>query len=118
MRIAYCDVACRQRAYRRRVANRAAQASTDRATDPVAELLTALTPFVVRLDGGGLSQVLYKALYRLHVAHVRDHEPAKPLAKLASMNAERVKIRTPTTAADSGTPCAPCVQPDVRHAHP
>ncbi|WP_146022265.1 hypothetical protein [Streptomyces sp. CB02959] len=54
-------------------------------------MLTALTPFVVRLDRG-LSQALYKALYRLYAAHVRGHDPAEPLAKLASMNAERVKI--------------------------
>ncbi|GAA2644525.1 hypothetical protein GCM10009864_02920 [Streptomyces lunalinharesii] len=51
----YCDAACRPKAYRRRVANRSAEASAARATDPVAELLTALEPYGVRLDRG-LSQ--------------------------------------------------------------
>ncbi|MFJ5680737.1 hypothetical protein [Streptomyces sp. NPDC093097] len=36
----------------------------------------------------GLSQ----ALYRLHIAHSRDHDPAEALAKLASTNAGRIKI--------------------------
>ena len=80
---AYCGAGCRQKAYRRRQASRA--------SDPVPELLAALTPFVVD-SVPGISQALYKALYRVHVAQLRGHDPGEPLAKLASMDPERVKI--------------------------
>ncbi len=75
---AYCDARCRQKAYRRRVA------------DPAAELLAAFAPFVVA-SAPGISQALYKALYRLHVAHLRGHDVDGPLARLVAMDPERVK---------------------------
>ncbi|MGW9120665.1 hypothetical protein ACWGRV_29335 [Streptomyces sp. NPDC055663] len=80
---AYCDGKCRQKAYRRRIAGRA--------PDPVAELLVALAPFVVA-SVPGISQALYKALYRVHTAHLRGHDMNEPLARLAAMDPERVKI--------------------------
>ncbi|MFE3152229.1 hypothetical protein ACFXJ6_37230 [Streptomyces sp. NPDC059218] len=80
---AYCGPACRQKAYRRRVAGRA--------SDPVAELLAALAPFVVA-SAPGISHALYKALYRVHTAHLRGHDMDEFLARIASMNPERVKI--------------------------
>ncbi|NEC02053.1 hypothetical protein [Streptomyces anulatus] len=118
---AYCDAACRQKAYRRRTAARTpnptpnpnptptpnprpspALASTSTSTSapgpapaPVPELLAALIPFV---NGTtlGISQTLYKTLYRVHVAHLRGHDPAEHIAKLASLNPDRIKI--PDTA--------------------
>ncbi|MFJ8313757.1 MULTISPECIES: hypothetical protein [unclassified Streptomyces] len=74
---------CRQKAYRRRTAARAA--------DPVAELRAAMGPFVVALKPGA-SQALHKALYRLQVAHVRGHDQSAAVARLASMDPERVKV--------------------------
>ncbi|MFC0602276.1 hypothetical protein [Streptomyces palmae] len=59
--------------------------------DPVEELLEAAAPFV----GGpasGISQALYRALYRLKVARLRGHDHAEPLARLAAMDPERVKV--------------------------
>ncbi|MFB7482963.1 hypothetical protein ACFUEM_32865 [Streptomyces anulatus] len=54
-------------------------------------MLAALIPFV---DGAilGISQTLYKTLYRVHVAHLRGHGPAEHIAKLACLNPDRVKI--------------------------
>ncbi|MEV7660163.1 hypothetical protein AB0O39_39215 [Streptomyces anulatus] len=59
--------------------------------DPVPELLAALVPFV---DGTTLdiSQTLYKTLYRVHVAHLRGHDPAEHIARLTSVNPDRIKI--------------------------
>ncbi|MFJ9891611.1 hypothetical protein ACIQRW_38000 [Streptomyces sp. NPDC091287] len=84
---AYCDAACRQKAYRRRAADRAPEPDPD----PVPELLTALIPFV---NGTtlGISQALYKALYRVHVAHLRGHDPGEFIARLASTNPDRIRI--------------------------
>ncbi|WP_405191609.1 hypothetical protein OG473_38355 [Streptomyces anulatus] len=107
---AYCDAACRQKAYRRRAADRTpimAPAPNPTSTpapddpvptpgpDPAPELLAALVPFV---DGTtlGISQTLYKTLYRVHVAHLRGHDPAEHIAKLTSLNPDRIKI--PDTA--------------------
>ncbi|KOU36441.1 hypothetical protein [Streptomyces sp. WM6378] len=59
--------------------------------DPVAELRAALAPFVVALRPG-VSQALYKALYRLHVAHERGHDQSEAVARLASMDPERVEV--------------------------
>ncbi|MFJ1744584.1 hypothetical protein ACIOG4_38855 [Streptomyces microflavus] len=110
---AYCNAACRQKAYRRRKTDRAAPKAAARTpaltrdrkpapkaarpADPVPELLAALAPFVA----GGLvldiSQALYRSLYRLHTAHLRGHDQTTPLARLAAMDPDRVKI--PDTAA-------------------
>ncbi|MFI7087744.1 hypothetical protein ACIBUR_29625 [Streptomyces anulatus] len=125
---AYCNAACRQKAYRRRKADadRAAHRAVDRnpsrktdrkparnsarPADPVAGLLAALAPFVA----GGLvldiSQTLYKALYRLHTAHLRGHDQTTPLARLAAMNPDRVKI--PDTTAGHRLRTA------LHHLHP
>ncbi|MEV7660131.1 hypothetical protein AB0O39_39045 [Streptomyces anulatus] len=94
---AYCGAACRQKAYRRRVADRTptmAPAPNPTST-PAPELLAALVPFV---DGTtlGISQTLYKTLYRVHIAHLRGHDPAEHIAKLTSLNPDRIKI--PDTA--------------------
>ncbi|MFH9201773.1 hypothetical protein ACH4KO_37685 [Streptomyces anulatus] len=107
---AYCGAACRQKAYRRRrAADRTpnptpapnpgpnptlASTSTSApgpAPAPVPELLAALIPFV---DGTtlGISQTLYKTLYRVHVAQLRGHDPAEHIAKLTSLNPDRIKI--------------------------
>ncbi|WP_159048037.1 hypothetical protein [Streptomyces sp. WM6378] len=59
--------------------------------DPVAELRAVAGPFVVALRPG-VSQALYKALHRLHVAHVRGHGQSAAVARLASMDPERVKV--------------------------
>ncbi|MGX5397494.1 hypothetical protein ACWLMY_37475 [Streptomyces anulatus] len=58
---------------------------------PVPELLAALIPFV---NGTtlGISQTLYKTLYRVHTAHLRGHDPAEHIAKLTSLNPDRIKI--------------------------
>ncbi|MER6022961.1 hypothetical protein [Streptomyces anulatus] len=40
----------------------------------------------------GISQALCKALYRVHTAHLRGHDPAEHIAKLASVNPDRIKI--------------------------
>ncbi|MFD8823867.1 hypothetical protein ACFV1C_16085 [Streptomyces sp. NPDC059605] len=84
---AYCGGRCRQKAYRRRAAARTA--------DPVPELLAAAAPFATAAPAG-ISQVLYKALYRLHAAHLRGHGLEEPVAKLESMNPDRIMI--PDTA--------------------
>ncbi|MEV8529265.1 hypothetical protein AB0451_34845 [Streptomyces sp. NPDC052000] len=34
--------------------------------------------------------MLYKTLYRLHVAHLRGHDVDEPLARLIAMDPERV----------------------------
>lgn len=80
---AYCSAACRQRAYRSRRARRLL-------SDPVPELLEAIVPFITNISG--ISQSLYKALHRVHVAHLRDHAPDESLARLAAMDPERVKV--------------------------
>ncbi|MFH9656395.1 hypothetical protein ACH4MN_35415 [Streptomyces anulatus] len=58
---------------------------------PVPELLAALIPFV---NGTtlGISQTLYETLYRVHTAHLRGHDPAEHIAKLTSLNPDRIKI--------------------------
>jgi hypothetical protein len=58
---------------------------------PASELLTALIPFV---NGTtlGISQTLYKALYRVSVTHLRGHDPGEFIARLASMSPDRVRI--------------------------
>ncbi|MFB7852665.1 hypothetical protein ACFC34_37410 [Streptomyces sp. NPDC056053] len=84
---AYCNGKCRQKAYRRRAAAQP--------TDPVPELLAAAAPFATAAPAG-ISQALYKALYRLHVAHLRDHDLQERVTKLASMNPDRIMI--PDTA--------------------
>ncbi|MDX3486844.1 hypothetical protein [Streptomyces sp. ID05-18] len=58
---------------------------------PASELLAALIPFV---NGTtlGISQTLYKALYRVSVTHLRGHDPGELIARLASMNPDRIKI--------------------------
>ncbi|MBK3584721.1 hypothetical protein JHN49_13660 [Streptomyces sp. MBT57] len=81
---AYCSAACRQKAYRSRRARRLP-------SDPVPELLEAIVPFVTT-NAPGISQSLYKALYRVHVAYLRDHAPDESLARLAAMDPERVKV--------------------------
>ncbi|MFJ2437865.1 hypothetical protein ACIOWM_32075 [Streptomyces anulatus] len=94
---AYCDAACRQKAYRRRATDRtpnpapAPAPNPGPAPAPVPELLAALIPFV---DGAtlGISQTLYKTLYRVHIAHLRGHDPAEHIAKLTSLNPDRIKI--------------------------
>ncbi|MEU2578686.1 hypothetical protein ACIP3B_35950 [Streptomyces anulatus] len=109
---AYCDAACRQKAYRRRRAADRTPNPTPApapvpddpvstpapddlvsapAPNPAPELLAALIPFV---DGTtlGISQTLYKALYRVGVTHLRGHDPGEFLARLASMNPHRVRI--------------------------
>lgn len=87
----YCGPPCRQKAYRRRTARRVAEVP-----DPVAELTQALAPFVVG-NAGGISQSLYKALYRLQTAYRHGPQGQKlALAHLASMDPDRVKI--PDTA--------------------
>lgn len=92
---AYCDAACRQKAYRRRTADRtpnpAPAPAPAPAPNPVPELLAALIPFV---NGTtlGISQTLYKTLYRVHTAHLRGHDPAEHIAKLTSLNPDRIKI--------------------------
>ncbi|MCZ1011848.1 hypothetical protein [Streptomyces lydicus] len=53
--------------------------------------MAALTPFV-NAYAPGISGTLHKALYRLHVAHLRGHSRKAPLARLASMDPARVKI--------------------------
>ncbi|MEV6748971.1 hypothetical protein ACFVZJ_02180 [Streptomyces sp. NPDC058322] len=60
--------------------------------DPVGELMEALAPFVDR-GTPGISQPLHKALYRLRTAY-RHGPPGQEeaLARLASMNPDRVKI--------------------------
>ncbi|MFJ2080713.1 hypothetical protein ACIOGW_36735 [Streptomyces anulatus] len=67
------------------------QSGSHPGTDPDPELLTALIPFV---DGTtlGISQTLHKTVYRVHTAHLRGHSPAEHIAKLASLNPDRVKI--------------------------
>ncbi|MFD8119424.1 hypothetical protein [Streptomyces microflavus] len=50
-----------------------------------------MVPFVTT-SISGISQSLYKALYRVHVAHLRDHAPDESLARLAAMDPERVKV--------------------------
>jgi hypothetical protein len=69
----------------------------------VAELTKAMTPFVAG-NAGGISQALYKTLYRLQTAY-RDgpRRQEEVLARLASMGPGRLKIRTRPTDAD----CAP-----------
>ncbi|MFB7482682.1 hypothetical protein ACFUEM_30750 [Streptomyces anulatus] len=94
---AYCDAACRQKAYRRRTADRAPNPAPNPNPTPALnpgpgpELLTALIPFV---DGTtlGISQTLYKTLYRVHTAHLRGHDPAEYIARLTSLNPDRIKI--------------------------
>ncbi|MGW1334626.1 hypothetical protein ACWD7B_10155 [Streptomyces rubiginosohelvolus] len=54
-------------------------------------MLEALVPFVTT-NVSGISQSLYKALYRVHVAHLRDHAPNEFLARLAATDPERVKV--------------------------
>lgn len=90
---AYCDAACRQKAYRRRKADADREADP---VDPVPELLAALAPFVAGGMVLDISQTLYKTLYRLHTAHLRGHDQTAPLAKLAATDPDRVKI--PDTA--------------------
>ncbi|MFD0039968.1 hypothetical protein ACFVIZ_20320 [Streptomyces anulatus] len=89
---AYCDAACRQKAYRRRIADRTPNPAPAPAPapNPVPELLAALIPFV---NGTtlGISQTLYKTLYRVHTAHLRGHDPAEHIAKLTSLNPDRIK---------------------------
>ncbi|MEU9298752.1 hypothetical protein [Streptomyces sp. NPDC048266] len=80
---AYCTAACRQKAYRTRRACRL--------SDPVPELLEAIVPFVTT-NVSGISQSLYKALYCVHLAHLRDHAPDEFLARLAAMGPEWVKV--------------------------
>lgn len=107
---AYCDAARRQKAYRRRRAADRTPNPTPApvpddpvstpvpddlvpapAPNPAPELLAALIPFV---NGTtlGISQTLYKTLYRVHVAHLRGHDPAEHIAKLTSLNPDRIKI--------------------------
>ncbi|MEU3703617.1 hypothetical protein AB0E82_15145 [Streptomyces anulatus] len=128
---AYCDAACRQKAYRRRAADRtpnptpnpnpalapapnpgpgpvpapapalnpgpgpvpapAPALNPGPGPVPTPELLTAPIPFV---NGTtlGISQTLYKTLYRVHTAHLRGHDPAEHIAKLTSLNPDRIKI--------------------------
>ncbi|MFJ2080878.1 hypothetical protein ACIOGW_37580 [Streptomyces anulatus] len=106
---AYCDAACRQKAYRRRAADRTPNPTPAPVPDdpvstpvpddlvptpapsPAPELLAALIPFV---DGTtlGISQTLYKTLYRVHTAHLRGHDPAEYIARLTSLNPDRIKI--------------------------
>ncbi|MFD5343958.1 hypothetical protein ACFWJY_09370 [Streptomyces anulatus] len=91
------DIGARQKAYRRRAADQAPVPDPDPAPNPAPdpepgpELPAALMPFV---DGTtlGISQALCKALYRVHTAHLRGHEPAEHIAKLASVNPDRIKI--------------------------
>ncbi|WP_159047651.1 hypothetical protein [Streptomyces sp. WM6378] len=52
---------------------------------PVAGPLCELRP--------GVSQVLCKALYWLHVAHARGHDQCAAVARFASLDPERVKIQ-------------------------
>lgn len=88
----YCGPPCRQKAYRRRASAR----RTAHAPDPVAELTQAMEPFVAG-NAGGLSQSLYRALYRLQTAYrdgLQGQEAA--LARLALMDPGRVKV--PDTA--------------------
>ncbi|MGX1952670.1 hypothetical protein ACWIGY_20525 [Streptomyces anulatus] len=106
---AYCDAACRQKAYRRRAADRTPNPSPNPnpapapnpnpapapapnpGPGPVPELLAALIPFV---NGTtlGISQTLYKNLYRVHTAQLRGHDPADYIARLTSLNPDRIKI--------------------------
>ncbi|MFF4205774.1 hypothetical protein ACFYZ8_34565 [Streptomyces sp. NPDC001668] len=88
----YCGPPCRQKAYRRRSASRPAS----HVPDPVAELTKAMAPFVAG-NAEGLSQSLYKALYRLQTAH-RDGPQGQEtaLARLTAMDPCRLKI--PDTA--------------------
>ncbi|MFF2813240.1 hypothetical protein ACFVT2_39985 [Streptomyces sp. NPDC058000] len=65
------------------------------------------TPTAVRIRGGARWG---QELYRLHVAHSRGHDQAEPLAELAAMDAERVKI--PDT--DDGRR----LRPALRGTHP
>ncbi|WP_146066245.1 hypothetical protein [Streptomyces sp. ZL-24] len=60
--------------------------------DPVRELLVALTPFVTGSSLLEISQSLYKALYRVHTAHLRGLDPGEFIARLASGNPDRIKI--------------------------
>lgn len=88
----YCGPPCRQKAYRRRAAARPAA----RVPDPAAELIRAMAPFVAG-SAGGISQALYKALYRLQTAYRHGPQGQETaLARLASMDPGRVKI--PDTA--------------------
>ncbi|MGC5530412.1 hypothetical protein [Streptomyces sp. SR-10] len=95
---AYCDAACRQKAYRRRATDRAPTPNpapddplSTPGPDPDLELLAALIPFV---NGTtlGISQTLCKALYRVHVTHLRGHDPGEFIARLASVNPDRIRI--------------------------
>ncbi|MEV7892390.1 hypothetical protein ACWD3I_24905 [Streptomyces sp. NPDC002817] len=83
---AYCGRACRQKAYRRRAAALRAQVP-----DPVAKLTQAMAPFMNGV--GGISQVLYKALYRLETAD-RDGPQGQEtaVARLAAMDPDRLRI--------------------------
>jgi hypothetical protein len=86
----YCGPPCRQAAYRRRLAAR--PAAKAEVLDPVAELMQALGPFVVG-NAQGISQSLYRALYRLQTSDrngLQGQEHA--LARLALMDPDRVKI--------------------------
>ncbi|WP_371749266.1 hypothetical protein [Streptomyces sp. NBC_00280] len=84
----YCGPPCRQKAYRRRAATR----PVAEVPDPVAELTQALEPFVVG-NAVGISQSLYKVLYRLQTAY-RDGPQGQEMAleRLASLDPDRVKI--------------------------
>ncbi|MEV6148643.1 hypothetical protein [Streptomyces sp. NPDC051992] len=84
---AYNAAACRQKACGRRAAGRAAE--------PVPDLPTTLPPFVTT-SFFGISPPRYRALYRLHVAHLRGRGLEDPVAKLSTMNPDGLKI--PDTA--------------------
>ncbi|MCX5401992.1 hypothetical protein [Streptomyces sp. NBC_00102] len=99
----YCRPACRQKAYRRRLATAAPVAAVrplpaappkTAPRSPADELLEAMAPFTAY--GTGISQTLYKALCRLQSA-TRHHPPSPQalddaLARLTSMNPARLKI--------------------------
>lgn len=79
----YCGSPCRQKAYRGRVAT---------VPDPIVELRDAMAPFVTRYTPG-ISQSLYKALYRLHVSDRYGPEAQeRALVGLAAMNPERIMM--------------------------
>jgi hypothetical protein len=86
----YCGRACRQAAYRRRAAARpVAEAEVP---DPVDELMQALGPFVVG-NVRGISQALYRALFRLQTSY-RHGPQGQELAveRLVVMDPDRLRI--------------------------
>jgi hypothetical protein len=107
----YCGPPCQQKAYRRRAAARRAVY----VPDPVAQLTQAAAPFAAG-SAGGISQSLYRALYRLQTAY-RDGPQGQEtaLARLALMGPGRLRI--PDTA-DGHRLRAALLSVRDRHAQP